>query len=274
MLHPDERTHDLLDGTRGGRRTNRTLSRWQARAASELGILPHDWLDPLCAPLVGALRRGEADLVAAVHRFVRRRARDGWGLRVIVGDLEHLRRSLPLRRRWSRRWRSIRVEAAAAYADEVIDALLFTSARDPLSGLPNHSYLAVHLEELVAATDPDDGCRAQLVMVQAQRCSPSVTDRMATKILLGQALRDTVVPGVLVAHVTDESFVLVLPPLLSVSVVRGDIDAALRQLTAVESVVVTTTALPRTRADLASLLGTWWRQRALDHPPGPRPTHR
>ena len=267
MLHLDERTDPDLLRPRGARAHGRTMDRWQRRVTSELGVLPVDWHDERCPALVHALRVG-GDAVPAVHRFVRGRAADGWGLRVILGELEHLRRALPPRRRWSRRWRTIRAEAAAAYADEVIDALLFTSVREPLSGLPNHAYLAVHLEELVAATPPDDDCRAQLVLVRAAVGGPSAADRLTSKIVVGQALRAHVLPGVLVAHLAEQAFVLVLPPLVSVASVRAEVDDALRHLTGLEAVVVVATPLPRTRAELASLLGTWWRQRSLDHPPG------
>lgn len=243
----------------------RPLERWCSRTAAELGSVPADWHDDVCPALITALHTGD-DVAAVLHRFVRRRVRDGWGLRVIMDDLERLRRSLPPRRRWTSRWRTWRVEAAAAYADELIEDLLVTSGRDPLSGLPNHSYLAIHLEELVDATAADDDIRTQLLVVTAPSPRRSLPDRMAMRVLVGDALRETVPPGVLVAQAREERFVLVLPPLIPASAVRSSISETFRHLSGADAVVITTTALPRTRAELASLLGSWWGQPPLAHP--------
>ena len=96
--------------------------------------------------------------------------------------------------------------------------------------------------------------------------SASVTDRMSLRIQVARALGDAVPPGVLVAQVRHERFVLVLPTLIPYEAVRPAIDRALRHVSVVDSVVVGTTPLPRTRAELASLVGRWWHQRPLDHP--------
>lgn len=250
------------DGPRG---TRRYLDRWSGRTAAALGSLPSDWYDPLCSALVVAVR-AQHDEVAVLHRYVQRRVRWGWGLHAILDDLDRLRRSLGMRHRWSGRWRVLQREAAVAYADEMLGDLLAGAGRDALSGLPDSQFLAVHLEELVAATPADDDVRSQLVVVEAQPSGDSVTGRMAATVGTAECLRSAVPRGVLVAHVRDDCFVVVLPPLFASAPVVERIDAALRHRSEVESVVVRSIGLPRTRVELAALLAAWWRQ----PPPGRR----
>lgn len=242
----------------GAKGVQRRLDRWCSQTAAALGSVPTDWYDPLCSALVVAVRTGLDD-VEVLHRFVRRRVRSGWGLHAILDDLDRLRRSIGARHRWSGRWRALQREAAVAYADEMVTDLLSGAGRDPLSGLPNRQFLAVHLEELVAATPVDDEVRAEIVVVEAQPGGSSVTDRMAATVGVAESLRAAVPRGVLVTHVRDDCFVVVLPPLLAATPVRADIDGALCHRSEVGSVVVRSTGLPRTRVELAALLATWWR---------------
>lgn len=242
----------------GARGVQRPLDRWCSRTAAALGSVPSDWYDPMCSALVVAVRTGLDD-VEVLHRFVRRRARAGWGLHAIFDDLERLRRSIGARHRWSARWRVLEREAAVAYADEMVGDLLVGAGRDPLSGLPDRQYLSIHLEELVAGTPADDVERAELLVVEVQARGSSVTDRMAASVGVAESLRAAVPPGVLVAHVRDDRFVVVLPPLLVAPPVRSAIDDSLCHRREVEAVVVRGIGLPRTRVELAALLATWWR---------------
>lgn len=240
-----------------------------------MGAFAAHWENPQVALLVSAIVRDD-DAVPALHGFVRQRCREGWGLRAVVDDLERLRVSLPRRARSARRWNRYRVEAAQAYSDDIVRGVVAGTCRDALSGLPNLAFVSVYLEELVAAragVELGEAGRSSLVVVAVRPPTPGIVDRMATRILVAEVLREVVVPELIVAHLANERFVVVLSPLIDPEALAEALGAALRGRRDVGGFDLAIVPLPPSRRALAELLLTWRNELAraggADQPPAP-----
>lgn len=232
---------------------------WEAHSLDVLGEEATGWAIPHAPVLVQALIRGD-EPTKFLHSYVHRRAWDGWALGSILDDLERLRRALPRRLRHLARWRTYWQEAAVAYSDKIILGLLRTACRDALSGLPDLTFLAVHLEELQAseaATGLGAIGRTHLVVLTIGLARSTATSRMLTPIVVSQVVRGTIARDLLVAHIARSRFVVVLPPITDVEATVASLRRSLGGRSDLGPLDVEVVPLPDTSKGLAELLDAW-----------------
>ncbi len=171
----------------------------------------------------------------ALARLVARRYDDGWPLDVVLDDLMALRAALPRRHRGLVDWSGLAVRAGLCHADAADRDMVDAACREPLTGLPNVSFLTVVVEDLVEEAS-DDGYH--LLHVTAAPPGHGLAARLAAAIRAAEAVRETVVRPCLVASVERDHLVAVLPPLVDSTLTRRAVEVGLAR------------ALPACRTDV------------------------